>query len=111
GPSPASRRSPRSVSIASAWRLAPVSARASGAPSLDVRVRRVRRASARQYASDERTSPPLRLPSAHHVRTSMLSLMKRTAPWAKPQLTPRGWLLLAVIAAHAPPQPGFGSLG
>jgi hypothetical protein len=53
-----------------------------GAPGID------------QYWSELSTSPPFRVPSAHHALRLTESFMNRTDPSAKASQTPPGWLLL-----------------
>ncbi len=58
-----------------------------------------------QYESLLRTSPPFRVPMAHHVWTLTVSLMKRTEPSDIAMLTPPEWLLLGGIPSTTFPQP------
>ena len=62
-----------------------------------------------QYASDEITSPPALVPSAHQTGRLIVCLMNATCPSPKPRLTPPGWRLWAVQAPlkRWPPVPAM----
>src|SRR5512135_981719 len=55
------------------------------------RTRSIDLGSPTQYASDETTSPPAAVTILRRVTTLMLSLMNRTLPSPKRQLTPPLW--------------------
>ena len=70
--------------------IGPLAGRAKARPAEPSRVDR------NQYESEEITSPPLRVPSAHQVGRLTEFLTNRTEPSIMATLTPPGWLLLGL---------------